>query len=136
MSIRQRYFCAPLSVHGAALGGAFRPAKFLGARLVASAGAWQPQPGTPVAWDPGIARPRVSRDLTVIDGGKIVNHRTGRNQILGAVVMGIGMALFEETIHDPRNAKPLNNILPTTWFPPTPMFPTSIAFLWSILIFT
>jgi len=62
-----------------------------------------------VAWDPGIARLRVSRALTVIDGGKIINHRTGRNQILGAVVMGIGMALFEETIYDPRNAKPLNN---------------------------
>jgi xanthine dehydrogenase YagR molybdenum-binding subunit len=62
-----------------------------------------------VVWDPGIARLRVSRALTVIDGGKIINHRTARNQILGAVVMGIGMALFEETIYDPRNAKPLNN---------------------------
>jgi xanthine dehydrogenase YagR molybdenum-binding subunit len=62
-----------------------------------------------VAWDPGIARLRVNRSLTVIDAGKIINHRTGRNQILGAVVMGIGMALFEETIYDKRNAKPLNN---------------------------
>ncbi len=62
-----------------------------------------------VAWDPGIARIRVSRALTVIDAGKIINHRTGRNQILGAVVMGIGMAMFEETIYDPRNAKPVNN---------------------------
>ena len=62
-----------------------------------------------VAWDPGIARLRVSRALTVIDAGRIINHRTGRNQILGAVVMGVGMALFEETLYDPRNAKPLNN---------------------------
>jgi len=62
-----------------------------------------------VAWDPGIARLRVNRALTVIDAGRIINHRTGRNQILGAVVMGVGMALFEETIYDPRNAKPLNN---------------------------
>ncbi len=62
-----------------------------------------------VAWDPGIARLRVTRGVTVIDAGKIINHRTGRNQILGAVVMGIGMGLFEETIYDPRNAKPLNN---------------------------
>jgi xanthine dehydrogenase YagR molybdenum-binding subunit len=62
-----------------------------------------------VAWDPGIARLRVNRALTVIDAGRIINHRTGRNQILGAVVMGIGMAMFEETIYDPRNAKPLNN---------------------------
>jgi len=41
--------------------------------------------------------------------GRIINHRTGRNQILGAVFMGVGMALFEETLYDPRNAKPLNN---------------------------
>jgi xanthine dehydrogenase YagR molybdenum-binding subunit len=62
-----------------------------------------------VAWDPGIARLRVSRALTVIDAGKIINRKTGRNQILGAVVMGIGMAMFEETIYDQRNAKPINN---------------------------
>jgi xanthine dehydrogenase YagR molybdenum-binding subunit len=62
-----------------------------------------------VAWDPGIAHLRVSRALTVIDAGRIINEKTGRNQILGAVVMGIGMGLFEETMYDPRNAKPLNN---------------------------
>jgi xanthine dehydrogenase YagR molybdenum-binding subunit len=62
-----------------------------------------------VAYDPGVARLRVSRWLTVIDGGRIINEKTGRNQIRGAVVMGIGMALFEETFYDPRNAKPLNN---------------------------
>jgi xanthine dehydrogenase YagR molybdenum-binding subunit len=62
-----------------------------------------------VAWDPGIARLRVSRCLTVIDAGRIINHKAGRNQILGAVVMGIGMGMFEETIYDPRNAKPINN---------------------------
>jgi xanthine dehydrogenase YagR molybdenum-binding subunit len=62
-----------------------------------------------VAWDPGIAHLRVSRALTVIDAGRIINHKAGRNQILGAVVMGIGMGMFEETIYDPRNAKPINN---------------------------
>ena len=62
-----------------------------------------------VAWDPGIAHLRVTRALTVIDAGRIINKKTGRNQILGAVVMGIGMGMFEETIYDPRNAKPLNN---------------------------
>jgi xanthine dehydrogenase YagR molybdenum-binding subunit len=62
-----------------------------------------------VAWDPGIARLRVSRWLTVIDGGRMINLKTSRNQMLGAVVMGIGMALFEETIYDPRNGKPVNN---------------------------
>jgi xanthine dehydrogenase YagR molybdenum-binding subunit len=62
-----------------------------------------------VAYDPGVARLRVSRWLSVIDGGRMINLKTSRNQILGAVVMGIGMALFEETIYDPRNGKPVNN---------------------------
>jgi xanthine dehydrogenase YagR molybdenum-binding subunit len=64
-----------------------------------------------VAWDPGIARLRVSRWLTVIDGGRMINLKTSRNQMLGAAVMGIGMALLEETIYDPRNSKPINNNL-------------------------
>lgn len=62
-----------------------------------------------VAWDPGIARLRVSRWLTVIDGGRMINAKTARNQILGAIVMGMGMGLFEETVYDQRNAKPVNN---------------------------
>jgi xanthine dehydrogenase YagR molybdenum-binding subunit len=62
-----------------------------------------------IAYDPGIARLRVNRWLTVIDGGTMINHKAARNQILGAVVMGIGMAIFEETIYDSHNAKPINN---------------------------
>ena len=58
-----------------------------------------------VAWDPGIARLRVTRALTVIDAGKIINKKAGTNQILGAVVMGIGMAMFEEAIYDPRTGQ-------------------------------
>jgi xanthine dehydrogenase YagR molybdenum-binding subunit len=64
-----------------------------------------------VSWEPLIARLRITRVLTVIDAGKIINPRTGRNQIEGAVVMGIGMALFEETHYDSQNGKPVNNNL-------------------------
>jgi xanthine dehydrogenase YagR molybdenum-binding subunit len=64
-----------------------------------------------VRWQPDIARLRVSRVVTVIDAGRIINPRTGRNQIEGAVVMGLGMALFEETHYDQRNGKPVNNNL-------------------------
>src|SRR5260370_15475092 len=46
-----------------------------------------------------------------MDAGRILNTLTGRNQIQGAVVMGIGMALFEETIYDPQNAAPINSNL-------------------------
>jgi hypothetical protein len=49
------------------------------------------------------------RWLTVMDAGRMINLKTARNQIVGGVVMGIGMALFEETIYDRRNGKPINN---------------------------
>jgi xanthine dehydrogenase YagR molybdenum-binding subunit len=61
-----------------------------------------------VAWQPAIARLAVRRVVSVIDGGRIVNARTARNQIEGAVHMGVGMALFEETHYDPRHGAPVN----------------------------
>jgi xanthine dehydrogenase YagR molybdenum-binding subunit len=64
-----------------------------------------------VEWDPGIARLRVSRVVSVIDVGKVLNPRPARNQVEGAIVMGIGMAMFEETHYDPRNARPVNSNL-------------------------
>jgi xanthine dehydrogenase YagR molybdenum-binding subunit len=64
-----------------------------------------------ITWQPEIARLRVSRVVTVIDAGRIVNPLAGRNQIEGAVVMGIGMALLEHTIYDPQNGAPINSNL-------------------------
>jgi xanthine dehydrogenase YagR molybdenum-binding subunit len=64
-----------------------------------------------VTWEPEIARLRVSRVVTVIDGGRIMNPKPASNQIEGAVVMGIGMALFEETLYDQRYGAPINNNL-------------------------
>jgi xanthine dehydrogenase YagR molybdenum-binding subunit len=64
-----------------------------------------------VTWQPEIARLRVSRVVTVIDAGRMLNPRAARNQIEGAVVMGVGMALFEETMYDPRSGAPINNNL-------------------------
>ena len=64
-----------------------------------------------VTWQPETARLRVSRVVTVMDAGRILNPLTGRNQIQGAVVMGIGMALFEETTYDPQNGAPINSSL-------------------------
>ena len=65
-----------------------------------------------VTWQPEIARLRVSRVLTVVDAGRIINPRTGRNQIEGAVVMGIGMALFEHTMYDAQHhGAPINSNL-------------------------
>src|ERR1700722_4748915 len=64
-----------------------------------------------VTWDPGIARLRVRRVVTVIDGGRIINQRSARNQIEGSIMMGVGMSLFEETRYDPQNGRLLNNNL-------------------------
>jgi xanthine dehydrogenase YagR molybdenum-binding subunit len=64
-----------------------------------------------VRWQPQIARLRVSRVVTAIDAGRIVNPLAGRNQIEGAVVMGIGMALFEETQYERRFGGPINSNL-------------------------
>ena len=64
-----------------------------------------------VTWQPETARLRVSRVVTVIDAGHILNPKPARNQIEGAVVMGVGMALFEETVYDPRFGAPINNNL-------------------------
>jgi xanthine dehydrogenase YagR molybdenum-binding subunit len=61
-----------------------------------------------VEWEPEIARLRVSRVVTVIDGGKIINRKAATNQIMGAVVMGLGMGLLEQTIYDQRTGQPIN----------------------------
>ena len=61
-----------------------------------------------VEWEPEIARLRVSRVVSVIDAGRIINPRAAANQVAGAVVMGVGMGLLEETIHDRRTGQPIN----------------------------
>jgi xanthine dehydrogenase YagR molybdenum-binding subunit len=61
-----------------------------------------------VTWQQEIARLRVSRMVSVIDAGRILNPLAARNQIEGALVMGIGMALFEGTEYDPQNGAPMN----------------------------
>jgi len=64
-----------------------------------------------ITWQPEIARLRVGRVVTVIDAGRILNPLAGRNQIEGAVVMGIGMGLLEHTTYDPQNGAPINSNL-------------------------
>jgi len=64
-----------------------------------------------VEWDPEIARLRVSRVVSVIDGGRIINPKAAANQVIGAVVMGVGMGLLEETVYDHRSGQPINGSL-------------------------
>ncbi len=62
-----------------------------------------------IGWDPGISRLRVNRVVSAIDCGQIVNTKTASNQVEGAIAMGIGMALFEQTEYDHRSGMPVNN---------------------------
>ncbi|WP_414440151.1 xanthine dehydrogenase family protein molybdopterin-binding subunit [Burkholderia sp. 22PA0106] len=62
-----------------------------------------------VRWDPGISHLRVARVVSAIDVGRVMNPLTARNQVEGAIVMGVGMALFEATEYDPRTGLPGNN---------------------------
>ncbi len=51
---------------------------------------------------------RVSRFVTGCGGGRIVNEKTARSQLTGAVVGGLGMALTEETVMDHRMGRYVN----------------------------
>ncbi|MEV4289421.1 xanthine dehydrogenase family protein molybdopterin-binding subunit [Nonomuraea bangladeshensis] len=51
---------------------------------------------------------RVSRWLGVFDVGRIVNAKTAASQLRGGIVMGLGMALSEETLVDPRTGRIMN----------------------------
>jgi xanthine dehydrogenase YagR molybdenum-binding subunit len=56
--------------------------------------------------DPLLPRVKVSRVVSVMNCGRIVTARPARSQILGGVVMGIGMALMEETVYDEKTGLP------------------------------
>lgn len=62
-----------------------------------------------VTWQPETARLRINRVVTVIDAGKILNPKAGRNQIEGSIVMGMGMALFEGGRYEPKLGAPINS---------------------------
>ena len=54
---------------------------------------------------------RVPRALGVFAAGTIVNAKTARSQFIGGMTMGIGMALHEEGLLDPRFGDVLNHDL-------------------------
>jgi xanthine dehydrogenase YagR molybdenum-binding subunit len=51
---------------------------------------------------------RVTRVVSAVAAGRILNTKTARSQIMGAVVGGIGMALHEETLVDHTFGRPMN----------------------------
>lgn len=54
---------------------------------------------------------RVKRLVDAVAAGRILNPKTARSQVLGGVVMGIGMALHEEGYFDHRTGRIMNHNL-------------------------
>ena len=51
---------------------------------------------------------RVPRVVAAYGAGRILNAKTAHSQLVGGVVWGLGMALEEETLVDPRTARYMN----------------------------
>lgn len=60
---------------------------------------------------------KIERMVAVVDGGKIINHKPAANQISGAAVGGIGMALMEKQMIDKEFGSLIGNDLAGYHFP-------------------
>jgi xanthine dehydrogenase YagR molybdenum-binding subunit len=58
--------------------------------------------------DADLNRIRVTRFLSVIAAGRILNAKTARSQVIGGTVGGIGMALLEQTLMDAKTGRIVN----------------------------
>jgi len=64
-----------------------------------------------VTVDEDLGEIRVPRVVGVYGVGKLMNEKTGHSQLMGGIVWGIGLALFEETLIDGRNGRAVNGNL-------------------------
>lgn len=53
----------------------------------------------------------VERVVSAFDGGRILNEKTARSQMLGGIVWGISMALYEHSRYDTRTGRIMNATL-------------------------
>jgi len=58
--------------------------------------------------DPELGELRVARVVGAYAAGRILNPKTARSQMIGGIIYGLSMALFEHTAIDPRNGRYLN----------------------------
>lgn len=70
-----------------------------------------------VTVDEEIARLRITRWVSVINIGRVLNAKTAASQIRGGVIMGIGQALMEECHFDSVSGYPVVYDLATYHFP-------------------
>jgi xanthine dehydrogenase YagR molybdenum-binding subunit len=64
-----------------------------------------------VAVDPDLGETRVRRIVGAYGAGRIVNPKMSRSQSIGGMIGGIGMALMEHSVVDPRNGRVPNGNL-------------------------
>ena len=70
-----------------------------------------------VTVDEEIGRLRVTRWVSVMDIGRVINAKTAASQVRGGVIMGIGQALMEECLFDPNIGYPVVYDLATYHYP-------------------
>ncbi|HIK14658.1 MAG TPA: xanthine dehydrogenase family protein molybdopterin-binding subunit [Leptolyngbyaceae cyanobacterium M33_DOE_097] len=70
-----------------------------------------------VAVDEAIGRIRVTRWVSVMDIGRVMNAKAAASQVRGSVIMGIGEALMEECQLDPNSGYPVVYDLATYHYP-------------------
>ena len=58
--------------------------------------------------DPDLGRIRIPRIVAAYAAGRMLNRKTARSQLIGGVVWGLGMAMVEETLIDPRSGRIMN----------------------------
>ncbi|MBB4657531.1 xanthine dehydrogenase family protein molybdopterin-binding subunit [Parvularcula dongshanensis] len=87
--------------------GDFEPGSTTEQRVMASYGAHFAE----VAVNQTTGEVRVRRMLGVFSAGRILNERTARSQCIGGMIWGIGEALTEDLVHDPRDGHVVNRDL-------------------------
>jgi xanthine dehydrogenase YagR molybdenum-binding subunit len=73
---------------------------------------------------------RVTRFLGAFDCGKILNPKTAASQFRGGIIMGLGLALMEETLFDERKGRVMNPNL-TDYHVPVQMDVPHIEVMWT-----
>jgi xanthine dehydrogenase YagR molybdenum-binding subunit len=61
-----------------------------------------------VGIDPDVGTIKVRRAVGAYGIGRVINPRLARSQCTGGMIGGIGMALMERTVLDPRDGRPVN----------------------------
>lgn len=70
-----------------------------------------------VAIDEDLGRLRVTRWVSVMDIGQVINAKAAASQVRGGVIMGLGSALMEECHFDPQTGHPVVYDLATYHYP-------------------